>query len=193
MSIRTDNGVPFASAHAMFGLSRLSVWWLRLGIAIERIKPGHPEQNGRHERIHLTLKKEATRPSGMNLLQQQEKFEKFIDEYNQERPHQSLDMKCPGEVYKPSQRIYKGLPDVEYPLHDRTVAVSYCGRICIGKRKISLSRVFGGQNVGIRQVDDKLWQVSFMNYDLGFFDEQVNRVEAGANPFGSKVLPMSPV
>ena len=116
-AIRTDNGVPFSSCHALFGLSRLSVWWLRLGISIERIKPGHPEQNGRHERLHLTLKKEATKPAGMNMLQQQEKFDKFIREYNEERPHQALSMKCPSEVYKPSSRKYKGVKDLEYPLH----------------------------------------------------------------------------
>ena len=92
-AIRTDNGVPFASAHALFGLSKLAVWWLRLGIRIERIKPGHPEQNGRHERMHLTLKKEATKPAAQNFLQQQAKFDDFIDCYNQERPHQALDMK----------------------------------------------------------------------------------------------------
>jgi putative transposase len=86
-AIRTDNGVPFASPHALVGLSKLSVWWLRLGIHIERIKPGHPEQNGRHERMHLTLKKEATRPAAQNFLQQQARFDDFIDCYNQERPH----------------------------------------------------------------------------------------------------------
>jgi transposase InsO family protein len=91
-AIRTDNAVPFASANSLFGLSKLSVWWLRLGIAIERIKPGNPQQNGRDERMHLTLKKEATKPPGMNFLQQQEKFDKFIDEYNDDRPHQALDM-----------------------------------------------------------------------------------------------------
>ena len=98
-AIRTDNGVPFASPHALFGLSKLAVWWLRLGIHIERIKPGHPEQNGRHERMHLTLKKEATKPAAQNFLQQQAKFDDFIDCYNHERPHQALDMKYPAELY----------------------------------------------------------------------------------------------
>src|SRR5690606_3359290 len=178
---------------AMFGLTKLSVWWLRLGIELERIEPGHPEQNGRHERIHLTLKKEATKPPGKNLLQQQEKFDAFKSEYNNERPHQALNMKCPGELYRASLKQYDGLPEIEYPLHDRTVTVTHCGRICLDGRKINFSRVFGGQNVGIREVDDKIWQVSFMNYDLGYFDEEIARVEAGQNPFGSKVLPMSPV
>ena len=87
--IRTDNGVPFASAHALYGLSKRSVWWLRLGIQIERIQPGHPQQNGRHERMHLTLKKEATKPAAANVLQQQARFDDFIAQYNQERPHQA--------------------------------------------------------------------------------------------------------
>lgn len=191
-AIRTDNGVPFASAHALFGLSKLSVWWLRLGIEIERIKPGHPEQNGRHERMHLTLKKETTKPAGLNLLVQQEKFDAFIHEYNQERPHQGLEMKTPAEYYKPSARAYTGIGEIEYPMHERTLVVTQCGRICMDRRKINFSQVFAGQKVGVRQVDDKIWLVSFMNYDLGYFDEESNRVEPGANPFGAKVLPMSP-
>jgi len=85
-AIRSDNGVPFSSPHALFGLSRLSVWWLRLGIAIERIKPGHPQQNGRHERLHLTLKKEATKPPAYNFLQQQERFDQFIGVYKTTAP-----------------------------------------------------------------------------------------------------------
>jgi putative transposase len=90
-AIRTDNGVPFSSPNALNGLSRLSVWWLRLRIHIERIKPGHPEQNGRHERMHLTLNKEATKPAANNFLQQQGRFDQFIDYFNEERPHQALD------------------------------------------------------------------------------------------------------
>ena len=101
-ALRTDNGIPFSCANALYGLSRLSVWWLRLGIDIERIKPGHPEQNGRHERMHLTLKTEATKPASANFLQQQARFDDFIERFNQERPHQALGMKVPGELYTPS-------------------------------------------------------------------------------------------
>lgn len=108
--IRTDNGPPFSSPNALFGLSRLSVWWLRLGIAIERIKPGHPQQNGRHERMHLTLKQEACRPSAFNILQQQEKLDAFRERYNQERPHQAIGMRYPAELYRPSSKVYRGLP-----------------------------------------------------------------------------------
>ena len=138
-AIRTDNGVPFASPNALFGLSRLSVWWLRLGIEIERIKPGHPQQNGRHERMHLTLKLETTKPAGNNFLQQQARFDDFIDCYNNERPHQALGMQCPAERYVPSARAYQGLPELDYPLHDKTVTVTTCGRICFNRQKINLS------------------------------------------------------
>ena len=110
LAIRSDNGVPFASPNALFNLSKLSVWWLRLGIAIERIKPGQPQQNGRHERMHLTLKKEATRPPGMNSLQQQARFDAFVYEFNAERPHEALAMKCPAEVYAASTRPIAACP-----------------------------------------------------------------------------------
>jgi putative transposase len=193
LGIRTDNGVPFASPHSLFGLSKLSVWWLRLGIEIERIKPGHPEQNGRHERMHLTLKKEATKPAAKNFLQQQARFDDFLYEYNHERPHQALNMRCPAELYSPSPRPYRGLQELEYPLHDRTVTVTQCGRICFGQRKINFSNVFAGQNVGVKEVADQIWLVSFMHYDLGFFDHETCRLESAINPFEAKVLPMSPV
>lgn len=192
-AIRTDNGVPFASPHALFGLSKLSVWWLRLGIQIERIKPGHPEQNGRHERMHLTLKQEATKPAGQNFLQQQGKFDDFRDEYNNERPHQAMNMKYPAENYRKSDRPYRGIGELDYPFHDRTITVTQCGRICFGRYKINLSTVFAGQNIGIKQVADKIWLVSFMEYDLGYFDHETGTLSSAENPFAPKVLPMSPV
>src|SRR5437870_6248310 len=136
-AIRSDNGVPFASPNALFNLSKLSVWWLRLGIAIERIKPGHPQQNGRHERMHLTLKKATTRPSGMNSLQQQAKFDAFVEEFNAERPHEAIAMKCPTELYVASPRHYDGLPDIEYPFHDRAASPPADESASIGRRSIS--------------------------------------------------------
>lgn len=182
-AIRTDNGTPFASAHALFGLSKLSVWWLRLGINIERIKPGHPQQNGRHERMHLTLKNEATKPPAFNFLQQQEVFDTFIDIYNHQRPHQGIGGAYPGDLYTPSPRIYEPPQEPDYPFHDKTVRVTRCGRICIGKRKINLSQVFAGQILGLREIDDDIWIVSFLDYDLGFFDKYEDRVEPTTNPF----------
>ncbi len=192
-AIRTDNGIPFACPNSLFGLSKLSVWWLRLGINIERIKPGHPEQNGRHERMHLTLKTEATRPASENFLQQQVRFDEFIERYNQERPHQALDMKIPADLYTSSPRPYKGLGDLDYPFHDWTATVTTCGRICYKRRKINLSTVFAGQKVGVKQVSDRIWLVSFMQYDLGYFDHETCRLEPIENPFSPRVLPMSSV
>jgi putative transposase len=189
--IRTDNGVPFASAHAIYGLSKLSVWWLRLGIAIERSAPGHPQDNGRHERMHRTLKAEATNPAAANVLQQQARFDTFVARYNQERPHQALGMKTPADVYARSPRVYRGLEDLTYPFHDHTMTVTHCGRICFYGQKVNLSQVFAGQHVGVTQVGDRIWLVSFMHYDLGYFDDQNCRLEPIANPFGPKVLPMS--
>lgn len=191
-AIRTDNGVPFASAHALYGLSKLSVWWLRLGVGIERIRPGHPEQNGRHERMHLTLKQQATKPAVANLLQQQARFDAFVREYNDERPHQALEMKVPAELYVPSDRPYRGLSELDYPLHDWASTVTTCGRICFRNRKVNLSQVFAGQQVGVCQVDEHIWLVTFMHYDLGYFDDETCRLEPIDNPFGPSVLPMSP-
>jgi transposase InsO family protein len=189
--IRSDNGVPFASPNALFNLSKLSVWWLRLGIAIERIKPGKPQQNGRHERMHLTLKKEATRPSGMNSLQQQARFDDFLREFNTERPHEALAMKTPAEMYAPSPRPYSGLPDISYPLHDREVVVTACGRICMHRKRVNVSTVLAGQRVGIKEVDEGIWIVSFMQYDLGYIDLEQKTLQPLDNPFGPRLSPMS--
>lgn len=129
----------------------------------------------------------------LQLLQQQEGFEHFIEVYNHERPDQTLDDACPGDFCTPSARVYEPPADPEYPFHDRTIRVTRCGRICIGKRKINLSTVFAGQLVGIREIDHQIWLVSFLNYDLGFFDQEVGRVEPAPNPFTpEKVLTMSP-
>ena len=124
-TIRTDNGVPFASGHALYGLSTLSVWWLRLGIQLERIQPGHPQQNGRHERMHRTLKTEATKPAAPNVLQQQARFDDFITCFNQDRPHQALGMKVPADVYTRSPRVYRGLEELTYPFHDATYTAGW--------------------------------------------------------------------
>ena len=162
-AIRSDNGVPFASPNALFNLSKLSVWWLRLGIAIERIKPGHPQQNGRHERMHLTLKKEATRPPGMNSLQQQARFDAFVSEFNTERPHEALAMKTPGRgllsLATPLSRLARAHLSAARPRRrwSPPAAASACTA-----RRINVSTVLAGQRVGIKEVDDGIWIVSFM-------------------------------
>jgi transposase InsO family protein len=190
-AIRSDNGVPFASPNALFNLSKLSVWWLRLGIAIERIKPGKPQQNGRHERMHLTLKKETTRPAGMNSLQQQATFDAFVHEFNNARPHEALNMKYPAEIYTPSPRAYNGLPELGYPFHDRTILVTACGRICLHRKKINISTVLAGQTLGIKEIDEGIWLASFMHYDLGYFDLEQKTLQPLDNPFGPRLSPMS--
>jgi Integrase core domain len=191
LAIRFDNGVPFASPNALFNLSKLSVWWLRLGIAIERIKPGDPQQNGRHERMHLTLKKEATRPPGFNSLQQQARFDAFLREFNAERPHEALAMKCPAELYTASARSYAGLPELTYPLHDRDVVITACGRPCLHRRRINISTVLAGQKLGIKEVDEGIWLASFMHYGLGYFDLEQKTLQPLDNPFGTRLSPMS--
>lgn len=179
--------MPFASPNGLYNLSKLSVWWLRLGIGIERIKPGHPQQNGRHERMHLTLKKEATRPPGMNSLQQQAKFDAFVREFNDERPHEALAMKTPAEVYTASSRQYQGLPDLDYPFHDRDALVTACGRICMHRKKINVSTVLAGQKLGIKEVEDGIWLISFMSYDLGYIDLEQRTLQTIDNPFGTRL------
>jgi transposase InsO family protein len=190
-AIRSDNGLPFASPNGLYNLSKLSVFWLRLGIRIERIKPGNPQQNGRHERMHRTLKQETVRPPGMNILQQQDRFDRFVNEFNGERPHEALDMKMPAELYTPSSRSYDGLPELDYPLHDRDVTVTACGRICMHRKKINVSTVLAGQKLGIKEVDDGIWLVSFISYDLGYIDLEQRTLQTIDNPFGTRLSPMS--
>ena len=142
--------------------------------------------------MHLTLKTEATRPASPNFLHQQARFDAFLERYNQERPHQALGMQVPAERYTRSPRPYRGLEELDYPLHDWTATVTHCGRICYNRLKINLSQVFAGQRVGVKQVSDNIWLVSFMHYDLGYFDDETCRLEPIENPFSPKVSPMSP-
>ena len=141
--------------------------------------------------MHLTLKKEATRPAGANLLQQQAKFDAFLEEFNNQRPHEALDMKCPAEVYSASGRPYQGIQELNYPFHDKTVVVTNCGRLCLYPKKINLSTCLAGQAVGVKEVDDGIWLVSFMDYDLGYIDLEEKTLQPLNNPFGPKVLPIS--
>ena len=166
LAIRSDNGSPFASTGAL-GLTTLSVYWLRLGIQLERTRPAHPEDNGRHERMHRTLKRETTRPARNNLLQQQERFDAFMDEFNNDRPHEALDMRPPAQVYRPSPRaLPQQLPELTYPLHDDVLRVNSRGEIYAG-RCIYVSSALARENVGIREEDDGRLLVSFMDMDLG--------------------------
>ncbi len=180
-AIRTDNGVPFAST-TIHGLSRLSVWWRRLGIVHERIEKGHPEQNGRHERMHRTLKAETTRPPGNNLLQQQDRFDRFCDEYNLERPHEALNDDTPASRHAASDRRYPThLDDPVYPLHDDVCRVTPCGHIGLPvarrKLKIYVSAVLAGELIGVRELDDDRWLLSFVDLDLGVANTRTKSIE----------------
>jgi len=141
--------------------------------------------------MHLTLKQQATRPAGANILQQQAKFDEFIQEFNNERPHEALAMKCPAEVYTPSCCPYQGIPEPHYPFHDRTVTVTCCGRLCLYRKKINLSTCLAGQAVGVKEVEDGIWLVSFMDYDLGYIDLEQKTLQPLDNPFGPRLSPMS--
>jgi hypothetical protein len=110
-----------------------------------------------------------------------------VHEFNYERPHEALDMKCPADVFQPSTRPYRGIGELSYPFHDRTALVIYCGRICIFRKKINLSTSLAGQTVGIKEVDDGIWLVTFMDYDLGYIDLEEKTLQPLHNPFGPKV------
>jgi transposase InsO family protein len=178
--MRTDNGAPFAST-GLAGLSKLSVWLMVLGVHVERIEPGHPEQNGRHERMHRDLKAETTRPAAQNLLQQQERFDNFSETFNGLRPHEALEMKRPADVYKASARAYSPPEPLNYPLHDHTVHVYGDGEIFLpmrGRPRFYVGSHFAGENVGLRSIADGTWLVTFMDLDLGYLDEETNKIIA---------------
>ncbi len=169
--IRTDNGSPFASS-GLGHLSRLSVRWLRLGIRPERITPGHPEQNGRHERMHRTLKAETARPPAGNGLLQQARFEEFRRSYNEERPHEGLDQKPPARVYEPSRRPYpEKLPEPEYPGHYEVRSVQSEGFIYWRGREVLVSKTLRGERIGLEEVDERIWAVHFCAVELARFHE----------------------
>jgi hypothetical protein len=137
------------------------------------------------------LKKETTRPPGMNALQQQARFDDFVSEFNAERPHEALDMKVPDELYTPSSRPYEGVPEVNYPFHDRDILVTACGRIRMHRKKINISTVLAGHRLGIKEEDDGIWLMSFMQYDIGYIDLEQKTLQTIDSPFGTRLSPMS--
>jgi len=191
--MRSDNGTPFAST-GLAGLTKLSVYWLRLGITPERIRPGHPEENGRHERMHRTLKRETTRPARGNLLQQQEAFDQFVDVFNRERPHEALDMKRPSEVYTPSLTPHPPkLPELVYPTHDDVLLVSNTGLIHMpGRRQVYLAKSLSGEHVGIREETADRWLVTFAQLDLGYVEPGSNRFTTITSNPTSYEMPEAP-
>ena len=172
--LRTDNGVPFSS-RSVQGLSSLSVWWMRLGIQVERIEPGKPQQNGRHERMHRTLKEDIRPRLSKNLLAQQEQLDRFREDFNERRPHEALKMKCPADIYKPSLKRYPDrLPEPTYPNHDLVRQVYATGSVCFREGKsFFISAALADQTIGFEEEEkDGLWRINFMDLDLGFLDEQ---------------------
>lgn len=185
--IRTDNGVPFASV-GVGNLSRLSIWWIRLGIRPERIEPGQPQQNGRHERMHRTLKTSLGQPPAGNLKQQQRQLDAFRQYYNEQRPHEALDLKSPHACYHPSQRPFPArLPELAYPSYFDLVKVHGSGVAYWGGLTIYIGNLLSGQCVGIEPAGDGIWEVHFGPIRLGRFDE---RKAGSGNYLNLKVSPM---
>ena len=169
-AIRSDNGSPFA-ATSLGGLSRLSVWWLKLGITLERIEPGKPQQNGRHERMHLTLKKETALPPMSSLNRQQKEFDRFREEYNTERPHEALSYRAPADIYKRSPRKFPGKRlEMHYPTHMETETVSDEGTIRYGVHRIFLTSALRGERIGLEEIDERHRRVNFAHAALGLID-----------------------
>lgn len=195
LAIRTDNGAPFASV-GLGGLSRLSAWWVRLGIWPERIAPGHPEQNGRHERLHRTLAAATVQPVAADLRAQQARFKRFVAEYNEERSHEALGRRTPSELYQPSTRPYpRRLPPVQYPTHYAVRRVRPNGTMKWAGVEIYVSEVLVGEPIGLLQIDIARWRLHYGMLPLGTLDARAAR-GARIQPIGqpsSKVLPMCPV
>lgn len=168
--IRTDNGNPF-SGHALLGLSQLSLNWVRLGIVHERIQPGKPQQNGRHERMHRTLKQDTTNPSAKTIQAQQKRFDEFRRVYNHERPHEALKNETPASIYVPSSRLLPRYTKAyQYPAHFQTRRVNDSGDISWHKGRVFISQVFRGQDIALEKVQDDFYRVYFCSLEVGAFD-----------------------
>jgi transposase InsO family protein len=177
LAMRTDNGPPFASK-AVAGLSVLSLYWMKLGIIPERIAPGHPEQNGRHERIHRTLKAETARPPAADRRAQQRSFDRFKLCYNEERPHEALGMKTPARCYVPSPRAYPSrLPEPQYDGDLQVRRVRACGGFSWKGRKIFISEVLRNEPIGFELIEDDFWLVYFATFPIAVFDSHKFSIE----------------
>jgi putative transposase len=175
--IKTDNGVPFATT-AVGGLSKLSIWWIKQGIQTERIEPGHPEQNGRHERMHRTLKAESTKPPGSNILEQQLKFDRFRGEYNLERPHEALNQKTPNSQYQTSNREYReNLKDVEYGDEYERRRVQPGGDITWQGSSVKIGIVLTREIVGIKEKEENCWEAYYGPVKLGELSKTKKGIE----------------
>jgi transposase InsO family protein len=175
-AIRTDNGAPFASC-ALAGLSRLAVWWMKLGIVPERMQPAHPEQNGRHERMHLTLQQETMSPMAANRRAQQRRFDQFRREFNEQRPHEALDMRTPASCYAPSPRPYPvRVAEPEYASSMIVRRVSPGGQFMWKTHDVFLSETLLGERIALQPVDDRWYTIYFADFALGHFDSRTRTV-----------------
>lgn len=192
-AIRTDNGAPFAST-GLGGLSCLSVWFIKLGIKPERIKAGHPEENGRHERMHRSLKEATAKPPQRDHREQQKAFDAFQPEFNNERPHEALGMQTPASRYKPSLRSYpKRLPKITYHGNYLVRQVRHNGEIKWKGEKVYVSQALAGEPVALKPIAEHQCQICFSTYILGILDELDMKIKPCAFLQGEKVLTMSPV
>ena len=198
-AIRTDNGVPFASPLALGRLSILAVWWIRLGIRPERIAPGQPQQNGRHERLHRTLKAEATRPSAASWTAQQSRFDAFRTEYNTERPHEALQFETPASCYRASPRPFPGaLPELVYSEHLQIRRVRFNGSIKWGGHDIFLTTTLAGEDVAFEEDTSGIWSVQFGPLMLGTLNPETTvftpgphwRFDQEVDPAPSPIIPV---
>jgi putative transposase len=192
LAMRNDNGAPFASV-GLGGISALSVWLIKLWIRPERIAPGHPEQNGRHERMHRTLKEETATPPRSNMEQQQESFDRFRKEYNMKRPHEALGQEVPASFYVPSHRMLPGkLPEIEYAACFTVRQVRSNGCIKWKGGFVYVSEALAGEPIGLRQIGESEWEVRFSFHPLGILDERIVKVLPITDK-NKNLLPMSPV
>jgi transposase InsO family protein len=172
LAIRTDNGPPFAS-RGVAGLSRLSLYWMKLGIVPERIRAGHPEQNGRHERMHRTLAEETARPPEANRRRQQEAFDRFRRTYNQDRPHEALGQKPPAALYTASPRAYPArLPQPDYDSGMEVRSVYPHGQFFWKGHDVFLGKVLAGERIGLEPIDERYWCVCFGEFPIAWFDSR---------------------
>lgn len=186
LAIRTDNGTPFAS-HGGTELSQLGVWWIKLGLVHQRIDRGRPDQNGRHERMHRTLKAETARPPETSFSKQQARFDSFVDEFNQERPHEALGNQTPAALYRSSAREFpEHLAPPEYPGHFEHRRVDSSGAFKFRGRRLFLAHPLAGEWLGLHETDDEVWSVCFYNLEIG-------RLNLNTGEFVIKVSTMSPV
>jgi putative transposase len=189
LAIRHDNGAPFASV-GIGGISTLAIWLIKLWIRPERIQPGHPEQNGRHERMHRTLKEATAMPPQNNLAVQQKAFDRFKRENNNERPHEALGQKIPAAFYQPSRRrLPAKLPPVEYASWYTVRQVRHNGCIKWKGNFVYVSQALAGEPIGLRQIGEREWEVRFSFLPLGILDERIVKVRPIKDP---NLLPMCP-